>query len=44
MRSYEFRHVRGHIEVYYLGVFLLSADNMSEAYAELREREEEANE
>lgn len=32
---YEFRHVRGHIEVYLNGVFILSADTMDEAKKEL---------
>lgn len=35
---YEFRNVRGHIEVYDLkGQFLFSADNEQEARAELNE-------
>ena len=33
---YEFRNVRGHIEVYLNGDFLFSADTMGEAYAELK--------
>lgn len=32
---YEFRHVRGHIEVYLDGKFEFSADTMAEAYREL---------
>lgn len=33
---YQFRNVRGHIEVYLDGCFVFSADTMSEAYAELQ--------
>lgn len=36
----EFRHVRGHIEVYKDGEFIVSADNESEAHQFLREMEE----
>lgn len=32
---YEFRHVRGHIEVYLCGEFLLSADTEAEARKEV---------
>ena len=32
---YEFRSVRGHIEVFHNGVFLFSADTMSEARREI---------
>lgn len=36
MKNYEFRYVRGHIEVFdQNGNFVLSADNLSEAKAEL---------
>lgn len=35
---YEFRHVRGHVEVYLDGVFQFSADTESEARRELEER------
>lgn len=34
---YEFRNVKGHIEVYFNGVFLFSADTMQEAETELIE-------
>lgn len=33
----EFRNVNGHIEVYFDGAFLLSADTIAEAIRELRE-------
>lgn len=33
---YQFRNVRGHIEVYRDGRFVFSADTLSEAYAELK--------
>lgn len=33
---YDFRNVRGHVEVYLEGQFQFSADNMSEAQRELR--------
>lgn len=33
----EFRHVRGHVEVFQNNQFLFSADTMSEALRELRE-------
>lgn len=37
----QFRHIRGHIEVYsLLGEFLFSADTMGEAVEELREEED----
>ena len=32
---YEFRKVREHIEVFYNGKFLFSADNMNEVWSEL---------
>ena len=35
MEGYEFRHVRGHIEVFLNGEFLFSADTMREAREEL---------
>lgn len=35
MDGYEFKHVRGHIEVYLNGEFQFSSDTMSEAYSEL---------
>jgi len=38
---YEFRGVRGHIEVYKDGKFILSADTMAEAHKELEEEENE---
>lgn len=38
---YQFRNVRGHIEVYLDGAFLFSADTLSEAYAELKQEREE---
>lgn len=38
---YQFRNVRGHIEVFLNGSFLFSADTLSEAYAELRKESEE---
>lgn len=38
---YDYRHVRGHIEVYHDGQFVCSADNMTEAKREVREAEEE---
>lgn len=37
---YEFRRVREHIEVFLNGEFQFSADNMSEARAEIREQME----
>lgn len=37
---YEFRRVRGHIEVFLNGKFQFSADNMSEANAEIKKMEE----
>ena len=36
---YDFRNVRGHIEVYYNGEFLFAADTYTEAEQEVRERE-----
>lgn len=38
---YEYRHVRGHIEVFLDGEFQFSADNMHEAREEIKDREEE---
>lgn len=38
---YDFRAVRGHIEVYLCGQFQFSADNISEAKKELREEDDE---
>lgn len=38
--NYEFRNVRGHIEVFLNGEFQFSADTMAEAYHELKEMEE----
>ena len=38
---YKFVGVRGHIEVYEDGKFILSADTMGEAYRELYSEEEE---
>lgn len=38
---YEFRHVRGHIEVYLNGVFLFSADSLAEAQREIGASERE---
>ena len=37
---YEFRNVKGHIEVYRYGSFLFSADSMQEAREEIRRQEE----
>lgn len=37
--DFELRYVRGHIEVFQGSEFVLSADTMSEAIQELRERE-----
>ena len=39
---YEFRYVKGHIEVFLNGQFQFSADNMREAREELREMKGEA--
>lgn len=36
---YEYKGVRGHIEVYKDGKFILSADTMAEAHKELEEEE-----
>lgn len=36
---YEFENVRGHIEVYYNGEFLFTADDYAEAEQEIKERE-----
>lgn len=36
--NYEFRYVRGHIEVFLNGVFQFSADTVSEAQEELQEQ------
>jgi hypothetical protein len=44
MGDYEFRNVRGHIEVLRNGVFQFSADSMSEARQEVRELEASADE
>lgn len=38
---YQFRNVRGHIEVFLNGSFQFSADTLSEAYAELKQEREE---
>ncbi len=35
MSGYEFRYVRGHVEVYLAGEFQFSADNESEAREEI---------
>ena len=35
MNSYEFRYVRGHVEVFLHGSFIFSADTMAEARREL---------
>lgn len=35
----EFRHIRGHIEVFENGIFLFSADTMAEAHKMLLEEE-----
>ena len=35
--NYEFRYVRGHIEVFIYGVFQFSADTISEAQEELQD-------
>lgn len=37
----EYRHVRGHVEVYIDGAFILSADTMAEAHREVNKFEEE---
>ena len=39
---YTMHHVRGHIQVYFNGQFLFSADNEREAREELREYAESA--
>ncbi len=39
---YEFRYVKGHIEVFLNGEFQFSADNMKEVREELREMKGEA--
>ena len=36
LNDYEYRNVRGHIEVYLHGEFIVSADNLSEAIKEVR--------
>jgi hypothetical protein len=36
----EYRHVRGHVEVYIDGAFVVSADTMAEARAEINEMED----
>lgn len=38
---FEFRNVKGHIEVFLNGEFVLSADTYQEAKSELKEMEEE---
>lgn len=35
MNNYEFRNVRGHVEVFLRGHFILSADTMAEARREI---------
>lgn len=35
MNSYEFRYVRGHVEVFQHGSFIFSADTMAEARREI---------
>jgi len=35
MKMYEFRYVKGHVEVFLNGVFQFSADNMEEARREV---------
>ena len=42
MTMYTIHNVRGHIQVYYNGEFLFSADNEREAREELREYAESA--
>lgn len=37
MGDYEFRFVRGHVEVFLHGLFILSADTIYEAQADLVE-------
>ena len=37
---YDFRHVKEHIEVYYNGEFLFSADNIEEAKNEIKNLKE----
>lgn len=39
--NYELRHVRGHVEVFHNGEFVLSADTISEAIHELHNMREE---
>ena len=39
--KYSFRNVRGHVEVYLDGAFILSADTKAEAIAELEMEGEE---
>ena len=41
---FEFRYVRGHVEVFLNGVFQFSADNMTEARRELKQAEQEKGE
>ena len=38
---YDFRPVRGHVEVYLDGVFQFSADTRAEAEAEIQHKQEE---
>lgn len=40
---YEFRYVKGHIEVYLEGIFQFSADSVSEAEEELARYERQRN-
>lgn len=34
-QEFEFRHIKGHVEVYRNGTFLLSADTVAEALKEV---------
>lgn len=40
MNNYEFRNVRGHVEVFLHGSFIFSADTEEEARREIRKQEE----
>ena len=40
--KYEFRNVKGHVEVFLNGSFLFSADTKAEALAEIEEMERSA--
>ena len=40
MGQYEFRYIRGHVEVYLHGLFCFSADTEEEARKEIRKQEE----